>query len=206
MTKAKNKNCENQLGLTNRQRALVRQKGKRARQRSHTSTVCLSEAEFKFSVVAPCYQPYWQVQSGSSSPPLSSRSSFASRRLTASQGLFWGLANPIRSLLHETESPQTPASAGGSSHGIAGMLPVIGCDRKSEPSRLHRASARLQVSRVDVQEQGRLNLRFPCYDLCPRNATSIYWPWNPNLSGGISCLSTCSINCVWRISARTFSF
>lgn len=57
------------------------------------------------------------------------RSSFASRRQTASQGLFKGPANPLRLLICEALSPQTPASVGTTSQGIMGLLVVIGGDR-----------------------------------------------------------------------------
>ncbi len=74
------------------------------------------------------------------------RSSFASRRQTASQGLFKGPANPIRLLICEALSPQTPASVGTTSQGITGLLVVIGGDRESEGSMHHKASTRLEVS------------------------------------------------------------
>ncbi|KAK1887650.1 DNA-directed RNA polymerase subunit beta'' [Dissostichus eleginoides] len=63
------------------------------------------------------------------------RSSFASRRRTASQGLFKGSANPIRLLICEALSPRTPASVGTTSWGITGLLVVIGGDRESEGKR-----------------------------------------------------------------------
>ncbi|KAI4824998.1 hypothetical protein KUCAC02_020703, partial [Chaenocephalus aceratus] len=56
-------------------------------------------------------------------------SSFASRRRTASQGLFKGSANPIRLLICEALSPRTPASVETTSRGITGLLVVIGGDR-----------------------------------------------------------------------------
>lgn len=74
------------------------------------------------------------------------RSSFASRRQTASQGLFKGPANPIRLFICEALSPRTPASAGATSQGIIGLQVVIGGDRESEGSRHHKASTRLGVS------------------------------------------------------------
>lgn len=74
------------------------------------------------------------------------RTSFASRRQTASQGLFKGPANPIRLLICEALSPRTPASAGTTSQGITQLLVVIGGDRESEGSRHHKASTRLGVS------------------------------------------------------------
>lgn len=75
------------------------------------------------------------------------RSSFASRRQAASQGLFKGPANPIRLLICEALSPRTPASVGTTSQGIMGLLAVIGGDRESGRSTHHKASARLGVSR-----------------------------------------------------------
>lgn len=74
------------------------------------------------------------------------RTSFASRRQTASQGLFKGPANPIRLLICEALSPRTPASAGTTSQGITRLLVVIGGDRESEGSRHHKASTQLGVS------------------------------------------------------------
>lgn len=71
------------------------------------------------------------------------RSSFASRRQMASQSLFKGSANPIRLLICEALSPQTPTSAGTTSEGIMGLLVVIGGDRESEGSRHHKASTGL---------------------------------------------------------------
>lgn len=85
------------------------------------------------------------------------RSSFASRRQTASQGLFKGPANPIRLLICEALSPQTPASVGTTSQGITGLLVVIGGDRESEGSMHHKASTRLQVSQ-DWQSESREGL------------------------------------------------
>lgn len=74
------------------------------------------------------------------------RAVFASHRQTASQGLFKGPANPIRLLICEALSPQTPASAGSTSQSITRLLVVIGGDRKSEGSRHHKASMQLGVS------------------------------------------------------------
>ncbi|CAB1441032.1 unnamed protein product [Pleuronectes platessa] len=74
------------------------------------------------------------------------RSSFASRRQTASQSLFKRPANSIRWFICEALSPWTPASAGTTSQGIMGLLVVIGGDRESEGSRHHKASTRLGVS------------------------------------------------------------
>lgn len=74
------------------------------------------------------------------------RTSFASRRQTASQGLFKGPANPIRLLICGALSPRTPASVGTASQGIMGLLVVIGGDTESEGSMHHKASTRLRVS------------------------------------------------------------
>ena len=73
------------------------------------------------------------------------RTSFASPRQTASQGLFKEPANPIRLLNCKALSPQTPASAETTSEGITELLVVTGGDRESEGSRHHKASAQLKV-------------------------------------------------------------
>lgn len=78
-------------------------------------------------------------------PALLLRSSFASPRQTASQGLFKEPANPIRLLNCEALSPRTPASAETTSQGITELLVVTGGDRESEESRHHKASTQLQV-------------------------------------------------------------
>ena len=85
------------------------------------------------------------------------RSSFASRRQTASQGLFKGPANPIRLLICEALSPRTPASVGTTSQGITGLLVVIGGDRESEGSMHHEASTQLGVSQ-EWQSESRAGL------------------------------------------------
>lgn len=77
------------------------------------------------------------------------RTSFASRRQTASQSLFKDSANPIRLQISEALSPQTWASAGSTSQGIIELQAVIGGDRESEGSRHHKAVTWLGASRSD---------------------------------------------------------
>lgn len=130
--------------------------GRPARQDSGTTkTLSKTEREREREVVLsasdillPLHFPQFSFQRLHSTPPFSLRatvhparpnkgqvpafllrSSFASRRQAASQGLFKGPANPIRLLICEALSPRTPASVGTTSQGIMGLLVVIGGDR-----------------------------------------------------------------------------